>query len=179
MIKKFIYIFIIVLTSCSSNNEKTKDSNEIKLTVVKYDNQNSDFEEKKDTLINSQIFEISETKIDMYFTWKNFQIPYYMPSGSIYKDTVKTKECDGSKYPVNVKCYEYDVKNRVVKMQVEGSGTMGLYTFKYDESDRIIEMTDNGKSIYNMKYDMSGNLLVINIENTSFQKRLEFYYIKE
>ena len=179
MIKKIIYIFIIVLTSCSSSNDKTKDSNKIKLTVVKYDNQNSDFEEKIDTLINLQIFEISETKIDMYFTWKNFRIPYYMPTGSIYKDTVKTKECDWSKYPVNVKCYEYDVKNRVVKMQVEGSGTTGFYTFKYDESDRIIEMIDNNMSIYKMKYNKSGNLLVINIENTSFQKRLEFNYINE
>lgn len=178
MIKKVIYVFII-LTSCSSSNNKTKDSNETKLTVVKYENQNSDFEEKIDTLINSQIVDLSEIKIDMYFTWRNFQIPYYMPTGSIYKDTVKTKECDWSKYPKNVKCYDYDVKNRVVKMQIEGSGTMEVYRFKYDESDRIIEMIDNSMSIYKMRYDKSGNLLVINIKDTNFQKRLEFNYIKE
>lgn len=178
MIKKVIYVFII-LTSCSSSNNKTKDSNETKLTIVKYENQNSDFEEKIDTLINSQVFELSDTKIDMYFTWRNFKIPYYMPTGSIYNDTVKNKECDWTKYPTNVKCYEYDVKNRVVKMQIEGSGIMGFYRFKYDESDKIIEMTDNSMSIYKMRYDKSGNLLVINIKDTNFQKRFEFNYIKE
>jgi len=176
MIKKVISIFIIVLTSCSSSNENTKDSNKIKLTVVKYDNQNAGLEIKTDTLINAQFFEITNTKIDMFFTWRNFKIPYYMPTGSMYKDIVKNKECDWSKYPTNVKCYEYDVKNRVVKMQVEGIGTMGFYTFKYDKSDRIIEITDNRMSIYKMKYDKSDNLLEINIKNEAFKKRLDFIY---
>ena len=102
-----------------------------------------------------------------------------MPTNSIYRDSIKEKECNWKIYPATVKCYQYDDKNRVVKMQVEGSGTTGNHTFTYDDSDKIIEMTDNSSNKYRMSYDKSGNLLQVTVDNGPFRKKFDFHYDKK
>ncbi|MFA0961036.1 hypothetical protein AB9P05_04470 [Roseivirga sp. BDSF3-8] len=171
----YLIILIIMLTACAfSANKPTMDST-VKLTVVKYDNQNPGFEFKTDTLINSKLFDLAKTKVDLYFSHINFRIPYYIPTNSNYKDSIKDKECNWLTYPANVKCYEYDKKGRVIKMKVEGSGTMSSYSYSYDKKDRVIKMTNNGSSNYKMIYDTNGNLIKLIIDG-DLQKHLLFYY---
>lgn len=150
-------------------------STQVELTVIKLDNQNPGLEFKTDTLL-VQAVDPAKNKIDVYFSYQHFHIPYYMPTGSIYKDTIKEKECDWREYPATVKCYSYDDKDRVVKMQVEGSGTTGTHTFVYDSSDRIIEITGNSLDKYKMTYDNTGNLLQITVDGQMLQKKLIFHY---
>lgn len=156
-------------------NKYVVDCGQTKLTVIKRDNQNPGFEYKTDTLIKSQTVDLSKNKIDVFFCYRSFHIPYYMPTKSIYKDSIKDKECSWKIYPNAVKCYEYDSKNRVIKMQVEGSGTTCSHTFKYDDQDRIIEMQSHS-DIYKMAYDKDGNLLLITVDGGSLQKQLTFIY---
>jgi hypothetical protein len=168
--------------ACRSSDKpqriKQVDGNtQIKLTVVRHDNENPRFEVKTDTVFIDSV-DLSKTKVDVYFCHQQFQIPYYMPTKSIYRDSIKDKECDWKIYPATVKCYEYDTKGRVIKMQVEGSGTMGSHTFIYDDSDKIIEMTDNSSDKYKMTYGRDGNLLRLTVNDGHFQQ-LEFYYDKK
>jgi YD repeat-containing protein len=141
------------------------DSSHVKLVVTKHtagESRPEIFERRVD---------LTKMKVDAYFSHGHFDVPYYMPTNSIYKDSTKDKECNYEVYPATVSCYEYDNKNRVTKMQVEGSGTTGSHTFKYDENDRIVETTQHSKN-YKLSYDKNGNLLSI----TGGGIQLDFQY---
>ena len=61
-------------------------------------------------------------------------------------------------------------------MQVEGSGTTGVYTFRYNDSDQIIDITGNSGDKYKMTYDKAGKLLLLTVDGGTVQKQLEFKY---
>jgi YD repeat-containing protein len=149
---------------------------QMKLTVVERHNQHPGSAYGTDTLVNLQAVNLRKTKVDVYFCHYSFHIPYYMPTASIYKDSNKLQECNWGKYPSTVKCYKYDNKNRVVSMQVEGSGTTGVYTFRYNDSDQIIDITGNSGDKYKMTYDQEGNLLLLTVDGGTVQRQLEFKY---
>lgn len=175
-----IWIILTILSSaCSFTTDQSKmNSNLVELTVIKRDNQNPGFAFRTDTLINSETVDLTETKIDVYFCWRNFHIPYYLPTNGIYKDSIKYKECAWTKYPANVKCYGYDEKGRVARMNIEGSGTTSFQTFLYDKNDKITSITDNSLSTYKMTYDNKGNLITMTFGDGVLQKRLVFIYKK-
>jgi hypothetical protein len=78
--------------------------------------------------------DLTTTNIDLFFCNNFFQLPYYVPTAGIFRNVSKDKECDMKIYPANVKCYEYDNKNRVIKMTVDGSGTTNNFNYKYNVS---------------------------------------------
>jgi len=168
-------LLILILTAFTNSTPKIKKKI-VYLTVIEHDNQNPGYEFKTQTIIQSKPIDLNKTVIDTYFSWKNFKTPYQMPTETIYKDSIKETECDSSKYPSTVKCYEYDDKNRVIKMKVEGSGTTGTYEFIYDNNDRIIEITNSLSRDYKMSYNKVGNLTKISSESGDLKKELEFIY---
>jgi YD repeat-containing protein len=177
MTKLLLSTLAILLAACAftTSDKYVVGSAQKKLTVVKRENQDPGAEYQTDTLVKSQVVDLSKNRIDVFFCYKNFNIPYCVPTKSIYRDSIKETECNWKIYPNTVKCYDYDAKNRVIKMQVEGSGTAGSHTFKYDHQDRIIEMQGHS-DIYKMTYDMDGNLLLMTVNDGGLQKQLTFIY---
>ncbi|QXP78759.1 MULTISPECIES: hypothetical protein [Winogradskyella] len=173
MNKSITFLLLIsFLFSCNRNSER------IKITVSHYDNLNVDESKWKDIeLIKDSLTDLKETKVDLYFSQKLAKIPFYMPTNGIYKDSIKDNECDWSSYPANVKCYEYDNKNRVKSMSVNGSGTMGTWNYQYDELDRITNIEYLG-TIYTIKYDDKYGILkeIIKDLPSNLEERIEITY---
>jgi hypothetical protein len=155
---------------CSCDKEQ-----QLKMTVVFYDNQNPGEKITIDTLVLDSLITQSKATIDIYFCSNQFHIPYYLPTGGIYKDSIKEKECDMSIYPQNVKCYKYDEKNRVTTMSVNGSGTMGDWNYKYDSKDKITNIEWLGHN-YEIKYNDLGLLTDLTEESGILKKRLQIIY---
>ncbi len=145
------------------------------MTVVFYDNQNPGMKMTTDTLIKDSVVSLDKSTIDIYFCNSQFHIPYYLPTGGIYRDSVKEKECDMSIYPQNVKCYKYDEQNRVTTMSVNGSGTMGDWNYKYDSQDRITNIEWMGTN-FEIKYNDLGLLTDLTEDNGTIKKRLQIAY---
>lgn len=162
-------IFIIFLCSCSSKK------NVVSVTVVLYDNQNSNDFVNIDTLLKEKNIDTSVTPIDIFFTNRNFHLPYYVPTNDIYKSEVKDKECNMGIYPANIKCYEYDEQNRVIKMSVNGSGTMNNYIYTYNSNNQITKITDLGKQFI-LEYNSNGMLKKITQTDEIVVKELVFTY---
>ncbi|MGO4913829.1 hypothetical protein [Leeuwenhoekiella sp. W20_SRS_FM14] len=165
-------ILISFFFSCNRNSER------IKITVSHYDNRNVDESKWKDIeIIKDSLTDLKETKVDLYFSQKLAKIPFYMPTNGIYKDSIKDNECNWNSYPANVKCYEYDNKNRVKSMSVNGSGTMGTWNYQYDELDRITNIENLG-TIYTIKYDDKYGILKEIIKDLpgNLEERIEITY---
>ncbi|MGC3945572.1 MAG: hypothetical protein QM762_13815 [Chryseolinea sp.] len=145
------------------------------MTVVLYDNQNPGMKVATDTLVKDSVISLSKSTIDIYYCSDQFHIPYYLPTGGIYKDSIKEKECDMSIYPRNVKCYMYDEQNRVTTMSVNGSGTMGDWNYKYDSKDRIINIEWMGHN-YEIKYNDLGLLTELIEESGDLKTRIKIGY---
>lgn len=158
---------LLVLTACGQNKSS-------KVTVVFFDNQNPNSKITVDTLLKAKEFNLSDTPIDLFFACKNFHLPYYVPTDGIFKNAAKEKECDMKTYPRNVKCYEYDNKNRVIKMNVSGSGTINNFTYKYNDKNQIIEVTDIGTKFI-LTYNVDGTLSELK-QTEPFNKKLVFSY---
>ncbi len=158
---------LVVLNACGQNKSS-------RVTVVFFDNQNPNSKITVDTLLKAKEFNLSDTRIDLFFACKNFHLPYYVPTDGIFKNAAKEKECDMKIYPGNVKCYEYDNKNRVIKMNVSGSGTINNFTYKYNDKNQIIVVTDIGTKFI-LTYNADGTLSELK-QNEPFNKKLVFSY---
>ena len=158
---------LVVLTACGQNKSS-------KVTVVFFDNQNPNSKITVDTLLKAKEFNLSDTPIDLFFICNNFHLPYYVPTEGIFKNAAKDKECDMKIYPKNVKCYEYDNKNRVIKMNVSGSGTINNFTYKYNDKNQIAEVTDIGTK-FMLTYNADGTLSELK-QTRPFNKKLVFIY---
>jgi len=159
---------LVVLAACGQNKSS-------RLTVVFFNNQNPNSKITVDTLLKAKEFNLSDTPIDLFFAWKNFHLPYYVPTDGIFKNATKDQECDMKIYPRNVKCYEYDDKNRVIKMNVSGSGTMNNFTYKYNDKNLITEITDIGKKFI-LEYNADGTLSELRQSDGVISKKLVFIY---
>ncbi len=159
---------LIYLTSCGQNKIS-------KVTVILFDNQNPNFKNTADTLLKAKEFNSSTTPIDLFFTSSNFHLPYYVPTDGIFRNAAKDKECDMKIYPANVKCYEFDSENRVVKMTVNGSGTMNNFTYVYNDSNQIVEITDMGEK-FSLDYNADGTLSQLRQSDGVISKKLVFVY---
>ena len=164
----FLIFPLLVLIACRQNKHS-------KVTVVSFDNQNVNFKLVIDTLINAKEVNFSDTPIDLFFASEYCHLPYYVPTDGIFKNTAKDRECDMKIYPANVKCYEYDEKKRVVKMTVNGSGTMNDFTYKYNDKDQIIGVDDFGTKFI-LEYNVDGTLSELKQSDGAFNKKLVFYY---
>jgi len=164
----FLIFPLLVLSVCEQNKHS-------KVTVVLFDNQYLNFKVSVDTLINAKEFNFSDTPIDIFFACEYCHLPYYVPTDGIYKNSAKDKECDFKIYPQNVKCYEFDDKNRVIKMDVSGSGTINNFAYKYNDKNQIIEITDAGTK-YTLQYNDDGTLSAIRESDGIFEKKLIFTY---
>ncbi len=161
-------LILIALNACAQNKNS-------KLTVIFFDNQNPNLIVTVDTLLGLKEIDQINTPIDLFFTNKNFHVPYYVPIAGIFKNAWKDKECDMKIYPHNVKCYEYDNKHRVVKMTVTGSGTMNNFTYKYNDKNQVIEIIDIGEK-YILEYNSDGTLFQLNQSDGVINKKLIFIY---
>ncbi|NEQ51686.1 MAG: RHS repeat protein [Leptolyngbya sp. SIO3F4] len=149
---------------------------ELKMTVILYDNQNPNSEWTKKTIVEDSIITTESTIIDLYFCNKVADLPFYLPTNGIFRDSLKDNECNLEIYPYNVKCYEYDSKGRVAKMTVDGSGTMGNWVYRYDSLDRITEI-ERFSTEYTAHY--MGNLHLLTellVDDGIIQKKIEFEY---
>jgi hypothetical protein len=113
-------------------------------------------------------------KIDIYYFSKKFRIPYYLPTNGIFRDFTKDNECNWDKYPATVNCYTYDPKNRVIKMDINGSGVMDAHTYSYDENDNITCIHDIFDKYIYLKYNRNGSLEKMTVKHDS----VEVYYFK-
>ena len=176
--RRLTYILIIVSTIGCGDIKQNHLGNhkELKMTVILNDNQNPNSEWTKKTIVKDSIISTESTIIDLYFCNKVAQLPYYLPTSGIFRDSIKDNECNLEIYPANVKCYEYDSKGRVVKMSVNGSGTMGDWSYKYDSLDRIIEI-ERFSTTYTAHYMGDSHLLTeLIVDGGIIQKKIEFKY---
>jgi hypothetical protein len=157
---------VLTLFSC--------DKKPLEMTIVFYDD-HSGMKMTIDTLVVDSLIDPSKSAIDIYFCSDQFHIPYYLPSGGIYKDSIKEKECDMSIYPQNVKCYTYDQQDRVSTMSVNGSGTMGTWNYEYDSKDRITAIEWLGHN-YEVKYNDRGLLTELTEDTGTLKTRLQIVY---
>ena len=161
----------LVIGSCGQDRGKKR-----KVTVILYDNQNPGFSLSVDTVMKAKEIDLTTTSIDLFFCNNFFHLPYYVPTDGIFKNISKDKECDMKIYPATVKCYEYDTKNRVVKMTVNGSGTMNNFSYKYNDKNQITEITDNGGDKYSIFYNSEGTISELRKIALQIEKRLVFSY---
>jgi YD repeat-containing protein len=161
----------LVISSCVQNKKNIRN-----VTVILFDNQNPGHSLTIDTVMSSKRFDLATTNIDLFFSNNFFQLPYYVPTDGIYRSKEKDKECDMKIYPATVKCYEYDNKNRVIKMTVEGSGTTNNFSYKYNDKNQITEITDNGSDKYILTYNSDGTISELRKKELQIEKRLVFIY---
>jgi|GEM_PF-1747722 len=174
-----IVLLGLTIASCESTTSspepvKTQRGSLVRLTVVSIDNQNPGYQVVTDTLIRDSLIDLSQTKIDLYFTHTIFLFPYYMPTGGMFKNPAQEKECDWSIYPRLVKCYAYDRHNRVIRMQAEGSGTMGSTFYNYDRMNRVTRITGDGETV--IIYNPDNTIKEIRHNNFLLGKQFKFYY---
>jgi hypothetical protein len=161
-------LILLVFTACKQNKVP-------RVTVIFFDNQNPTYNVSVDTLLRKKEINLSETPIDIFFTSKNFHLPYYVPTNGILKDAAKDKECDMTMYPSTLKCYEYDNNDRVIKMKVSGSGTVNNFTYKYNDKNQLTEITDISTKFI-LKYNSDGTLAELRESDELINKRLVFIY---
>jgi YD repeat-containing protein len=147
-----------------------------KVTVIIYVNENSGFFASIDTLLNKEQLHLEKNPVDLFFCHTNFKIPYYIPTDGIYRNAAKDKESDWNSYPNTVKCYEYDNQNRVIRMKVDGSGTMNDFTYQYNDKNQITGLKDYESDIYKLTYNNNGTLAELTRQNTVSTTRLVFIY---
>jgi len=173
-----ILLFFLSLNTAVQQNSITEvfESDELlKMTVV-FESEHPIYEWKMDTLIKDSIISKKTAIIDLYFAQKLKQISYYLPTNGMFREAQKDNECEMSIYPRNVKCYEYDRKGRVTKMSVEGSGTTGYTTYKYDSYDRVKKM-ERFSTTYTAKYlDKTQLLTELKVESPSGLNQLILTY---
>jgi YD repeat-containing protein len=167
------HIFLLTLILIALN--VYGQSKSLRVSVIFFDNQNPNLKVTVDTLLKAKDFNFSDTPIDLFFASDNFHLPYYVPTDGIFKNATKDKECDMKVYPATVKCYEYDDKKRVVKMTVNGSGTMNNFTYLYNDKNQITEITDNGTK-FTLTYNTNGTLSELRETDGVINKRLSFVY---
>jgi len=168
--RQFVAVIFTFLTLTVFGQDK-----HLKLTVVLFDNQNLGFKVTIDTLLKAKDLDIMDAPIDLFFASKYFHLPYYVPTKGIFKNDAKDKECDMNIYPENIKCYEYDKKNRVVKMSVNGSGTMNNFIYKYNDGNQVVEISDFVTK-YILKYNTDATLSELIQSDGIFNKKLVFIY---
>lgn len=182
--KLLVYLIVFsIIYSCNErlqNEKKNTQKDHYEMTVILSDKKNSFSEWTQKTIITDSVISIDSTVIDIYFSNKIVQLPYYLPTNGIFRDSIKDRECDLKIYPANVKCYEYDNLQRVIKMSVDGSGTMGFRTYKYDSLNRIIEIKRNSVT-YLIKYLKNSRFLTEltvsdGLLDNVINKRLEIRY---
>lgn len=167
--------YLLLLIALLFHQSGCGQNNHVKLTVILYDNQHPGLAVTTDTLLNAKEIDLSVTPIDLYFTWKNFQLPYYVPTDGIYRNAAKNKECNQNSYLAIVKCYEYDNKNRVSKMSVNGSGTTNNFAYLYNDQNQITGVTDFGTS-FSLTYNKKGALSELRQSDGVLSKKLVFSY---
>ena len=169
---RLIVLFLFTVTSlCVCGQSDTS-----KVTVIFFDNQTPNSKIKVDTLYKDKLINLAKTPIDLFFISNYFKLPYYVPTDGFYKNEAKEKECDMKLYPRNVKCYEYDQSNRVIKMSVNGSGTMNNFSYKYNDKNQIVEILDNGFDKFILKYNVTGAISDFLNINDIYIKHLVFLY---
>ena len=159
---------LFVLSACGQNKHS-------KVTVVAFDNQNRNLKVTVDTLLKSKELNLSDTPIDLFFAHQNFHLPYYVPTDGIFRNATKDKECNMKIYPATVKCYEYDEKKRVIKMTVNGSGTMNNFIYKYNDKNQTTQITDMGTNFI-LTYNADGTLSELRQSDGVINKKLLFIY---
>jgi peroxiredoxin len=167
------HTFLLTLTVIALN--ACGQSKSSRVTVIFFDNQSPKLKVTVDTLFKRKEINLSDTPVDIFFTCKNFHLPYYVPTNSIFKNSEKDKECDMKIYPKNVKCYEYDKDNRVSKMNVSGSGTMNNFSYTYNHQNQIKTITDIGTK-FTLNYNAQGMLSELKETDGIIDKRLVFIY---
>jgi hypothetical protein len=160
-----------VILSCGQDKK-----NKRKVTVILFDNQNPGFSLSVDTVMKAKQIDLTNTSLDLFFCNNFFHIPYYVPTDGIFRNASKDKECNMRIYPATVKCYEYDTKNRVVKMTVDGSGTMNNFSYKYNDKNQITDITDFGGVKYSIIYYSDGTISELRYNSLQIEKRLVFIY---
>jgi hypothetical protein len=171
---RLILICILVLFFTSSCSETSKKK--AKVTVVLFDNHNLDRIVKIDTVMNAKPFDLPVSKPDIFFCHQYFSLPYYVPTGSILRDSIKDKECDWKIYPNTVKCYEYDKMNRVTRMSVEGSGTSSDFRYIYNSLNQVIRIMEGGYEKYLLSYNADGTLGELREVSLDMEQKLVFIY---
>jgi len=168
-----IIIIILLLNSLPGLGQSKK----LAVTVILFDSNLPNGKKMvQDTLMNDKEIDTAATSVDMYFTKKYFHMPYYVPTDGIYKNEAKNSECDMKLYPNTVKCYRYDSKDRVIKMNVSASGTMNNFTYQYNSKDQITGINDIGAR-YQLNYNSDGRLSeLIYFYGEIITKRLMFSY---
>ncbi|MBL0183911.1 MAG: hypothetical protein IPP96_17140 [Chitinophagaceae bacterium] len=172
-IKNMRHILLLTLTLIALNAFGQRKGS--KVTVIFFDNQNPNLKVTVDTLLKRKYFNFSEIPIDLFFASSNFHLPYYVPTNGVFKNAAKDKECDMKVYPATVKCYEYDDKKRVVKMTVNGSGTINNFTYKYNDKNQITEINDLGTKFF-LVYNHDGTLAELLQSDGVLNKKLVFIY---
>lgn len=168
-------LILVTATTFAFADQSPVVGGQTKLTILQRERQDSGSEGRVDTLMKAQTVDLGKNKIDVYFCYRKIGFHFKLPTKNIYRTTQKDKECNWKIYPATVRCYEYDRKNRVTKMQLEGSGTMGDHTYGYDKQDRIVEMRSSFDD-YKMTYDPAGNLLRMTVDGDGLHKQLTFVY---
>ena len=161
-----------LITNCSFEQDRKMVK---KVTVILFDNQNPGLAHKVDTLMRAKQIDLDTAEIDLFFCNKYFKLPYYVPTEGIYRNIAKDKECNMENYPGRVKCFGYDNKNRVVKMTVNGSGTMNNFNYSYNDKNQITAITDNGSN-YRISYNSDGTIAELINNSQQIEKRLVFIY---
>lgn len=159
--KFLLYTTIIILTFGCFRVDNIHYINRKKLVmniVIFNENINPNSEWDDEILVKDSVINRDNAIIDLYYISTISDIPYYLPTNGFLKDTLKDKECDYKKYPAHVKCYKYDSINRVTSMNIDGSGVMGEWQYKYDELSRVIEIKE-GNLVYSISYFKDLNLI--------------------
>lgn len=146
------------------------------VTVLLFDNQHPRAEVAVDTLLHAQRIDLSRTSVDLFFANQRFHLPYYAPTDGLLKNAAKDRECNQAIYPQTVKCYDYDSRNRVIRMSVSGSGTTITCTYHYNNKGQITEIQDNWGHITTLTYNADGTLAELTQKDSLLEKRLLFIY---
>lgn len=170
--KNIILIAVAVIFANFSREYKSY----VKLTVIIYDNQNQKTEDISDTVFNQRSIDLTDEPVDLFFSHKNFQIPYYVPTAGIYKNRSQDQECDWKIYPGNVRCYKYDKLGRVAEMSISGSGVETRLSYKYNTRNQVVEISESGWVSCRLSYNNNGTLLEINNQIGGLGKRVVFIY---
>ena len=152
-------------------------SAQTKVTVILFDNNVADGKKMiPDTLLNKKVIDLLKNPIDPFFICGQFHLPYYLPTNGFYKNEDKDKECDMKIYPQYVKCYEYDSTKKVIRMTVNGSGTMNDFVYKYNAKNQILSIIDHGFDKFVYLYNSDGTISDLYNTDNILVKRLKFIY---
>ena len=169
------YVTLMLFVSCmfmaSGQTNSPCDSSMLYVTIVRVTNSTPLSKIRMDTLVKDTLVRRSE--IDLYFTQRVCQFPYYMPSCGIIKNECQLNECNPANYPGEVRCYSYDEMNRVTTMRIDGSGVMERYMFTYDSTGKLRQIVMHFHTLV-IRYDRCGTISDIGVDELD---HLEHYYI--